>query len=62
MRKKFKDNVDDLIKPIISLEIINAFAQFATPFNSENEFQISKNAVYNKDIFPVLPIKFDGYK
>jgi|LakMenEpi03Aug12_release.lakeMendotaPanAssembly.Ray.scaffolds.fasta_scaffold3830871_1 hypothetical protein len=62
MRKKFKDNVDDLIKPIISLEIINAFAQFATPFNSENEFQISKNAVYNTDIFPVLPIKFDGYK
>ena len=42
MRKKIKDNVDDLIKPIISLDIINIFSQFLTPFNSENEFQTSK--------------------
>jgi hypothetical protein len=62
MRKKIKDNVDDLIKPIISLDIINIFSQFLTPFNSENEFQTSKNAYYNTDIFPVLPIKFEGYK
>ena len=62
MRKKIKDNVDDLIKPIISLDIINIFSQFLTPFNSENEFQTSKNAYYNNDIFPVLPIKFEGYK
>ena len=62
MRKKVKDNVDDLIKPIISLDIINIFSQFVTPFNSENEFQISKNANYNTEIFPVLPVKFEGYK
>ena len=54
-RYKTRKNIDELVQPILSLEIINSY------YFTQDEFNDAKKRAFfdNRDLFPLLPHKFE---